>query len=86
MEDKIERHLQRYTKIPKRLQGIIRLTEVGIGEYKYTEKVSPTELYDYLKSPITNPHGNNLINYISKNRHSPSIQYPLTTIYLNKKL
>lgn len=86
MEDKIERHIQRYTNIRKRLQGIIRLTEVGVGAYKYTEKVSPLQLYDYLKSPITNPSASNLINYISNNRHLPSIQYPLSTIYLNKAL
>ena len=86
MEDKIERHLQRYTNSRKRLQGIIRLTEVGVGANKFTEKVSPLQLYDYLKSPITNPSANNLINYISNNRHLPSIQYPLSTIYLNKAL
>ena len=44
------------------------------------------KLYDYLRSPITNPQANNLINYISTNRHLPTIQYPLTTIYSNKKI
>ncbi len=86
MEDKIERHLQRYTNSRKRIQGVIRLTEVGVGEYKYTEKVSPLLLYDYLKSPITNPSASNVINYIANNRHLPSIQYPLSTIYLNRAL
>lgn len=86
MEDKIERHIQRYTNVRKRTQGVIKLTEVGVGEYKYTEKVSPLLLYDYLKSPITNPSANNVINYIANNRHLPSIQYPLSTIYLNKPL
>ena len=86
MEDKIERHLLRYTNIRKRLQGIVRFTQVGVGEYKYTEKVSPLQLYDYLKSPVNNPSANNVINYIANNRHLPSIQYPLSTIYLNKAL
>tara|TARA_R100000008_G_scaffold84636_1_gene72562 strand:- start:2810 stop:3505 length:696 start_codon:yes stop_codon:yes gene_type:complete len=80
-EDKIERHLSRYIKSTnhKRFQGIIDIKPVR-------DNVSPTELYDYLQSPITNPDKNNLINYISNNRHLPSIQYPLTTIYSTKKV
>ena len=80
-EDKIERHLARYTNTRKRIQGNIRITPVGIGAHQYTDKVSPLTLYDYLKSPITNPQANNVINYIANNRHLPEIQYPLTTIY-----
>ena len=34
----------------------------------------------------TNPQKNNVINYIANNRHLPHIQYPLTTIYFNKRL
>ena len=81
LEDKIERHLSRYIKSKnhKRFQGIIQVKPVR-------DNVSPTELYDYLESPITNPDKNNLINYIANNRHLPSIQYPLTTIYSTKKL
>lgn len=85
-EDKIERHLARYTNLRKRVQGIIRITPVGTGVYQYTDNVSPTTLYEYLQSPITKPQEHNVINYISNNRHLPSIQYPLTFIYLNKKL
>lgn len=85
IEDKIERHLQRYTNLRKRLQGTIRITPVAYSK-KYTDKVSPLTLHDYLLSPITNPHEDNLINYIANNRHLPSIQYPLSFIYLNKKL
>ena len=80
-EDKIERHLARYTNTRKRIQGSIRITPVGTGEHQYTDKVSPLTLYDYLKSPITNPQANNVINYIANNRYLPEIKYPLTTIY-----
>ena len=85
-EDKIERHLTRYTNLRKRVQGIIRITPVGTGVYQYTDKVSPTTLYEYLQSPITSPQENNVINYIANNRHLPQVQYPLTFIYINKKL
>ena len=80
IEDKIERHLSRYIKAPthKRFQGIIKVKPV-------MDNVSPLQLYDYLQSPITNPLEENLINYIASNRHLPSIQYPLTTIYSTQK-
>ena len=85
-EDKIERFLARYTNTRKRIEGRIRVTPVGTGVHQFTDNVSPLKLYDYLRSPITNPQANNLINYISTNRHLPTIQYPLTTIYSNKKI
>ena len=80
-EDKIERHLSRYIhqKTHKRFQGIIDIRPVE-------DNVSPIKLYDYLQSPITNPHKKNKINYMANNKHLPSIQYPLTTIYSTKKL
>ena len=79
-EDKIERHLSRFinSRTHKRFQGIIQIKPV-------LDNVSPLQLYDYLLTPITHPEAENLINYISNNRHLPSIQYPLTTIYSNKK-
>ena len=88
IEGKIEAYLQRYCNTPakKRVQGLVRIKEVGVGEYQFIDNVTPVKLYDYLTTPITNQHQQNIINYISNNRHMPSIQYPLTTIYLNKKL
>ena len=86
IEGKIEKHLYPYSNYKKRVQNIVRVTEVGVGEYQYTDKITPLTLYDYLRSPITNPDQDNIINYISNNRHLPSIQYPLTTIYLKKRL
>ena len=86
IEAKIESNLYRYAKTKTRKQGIVRVTEVGIGKYKYTDDVTPLKLYDYLNSPNSNPQSYNVINYISKNRHMPSLQYPLTTIYLKKRI
>ena len=86
IEDKIEKHLYPYSNYKKRVQGIVRITEVGVGAYQDTDNITPLTLYDYLRSPITNPDQDNIINYISNNRHLPTIQYPLTTIYLKKKL
>ena len=85
-KDKIERHLSRYTNLRKRKQGVVRVTEVGKGKYLYTDNVSPTTLYDYLESPIRYPHKENVIRYMANNRHLPEIQYPLSFIYLNKRL
>ncbi len=85
-EDKIKRHLSRYINQRKRLQNHIRVTPVGQGIYKYTDKVSPLTLYDYLSSPNTQIQDKNVINYIANNKHLPDIQYPLSFIYLNKKL
>ena len=86
IEDKIERHLQRYTNTRKRLQNIIRITPVGVGAYKFTDTITPTKLYEYLRSPIDNPDANNLMNYISNNRHLPSIQYPLAFVHYNHRI
>ena len=86
VEDRIEKHLARYVNTRKMVQGTIRITPVGTGIYRYTDNVSPLELYDYLRSPLNNPQHNNVINYIANNRHLPSIQYPLTTIYSTKKI
>jgi len=81
IEDKIERYLSRYIKAAthKKFQGVINITPV-------IDKIQPIELFDYLLSPINKPTQDNLINYMANNRHLPSIQYPLTTIYSSKKL
>ena len=86
IESKIESNLYRYGKTKTRKLGIVKVTEVGIGKYKYTDDVTPLKLYDYLNSPNSNPQSHNVINYISNNKHMTSIQYPLTTIYHNKRL
>ena len=80
-EAQIRKNLNRYTNVPRYLQGTVRITEVGIGQYSLTDYVTPTKLYDYLRSPIDNPDSPNVINYIANNRHLPNVQYPLTTVF-----
>ena len=81
LNSSITNKLGRYVKSKdyKKSQGIIDIEPV-------MDKVSHTTLYDYLTSPNLHPHKNNLINYIANNRHLPTIQYPLTTIYTTKHL
>ena len=77
-EDKLKRHLYRYTKLPKRLwnkssKHSISIRAVGMGEHRFTERVSPTTLHQYLTDASTP----NIINYMRNNRHRPEVQYPL---------
>tara|TARA_B100000579_G_C22786890_1_gene832383 strand:- start:98 stop:778 length:681 start_codon:yes stop_codon:yes gene_type:complete len=79
--NKIEKKLSRYakTKRPNRYHNLIDIRPVD-------DYVAPTELYDYLRSFITHPDKKSTIQYISNNKHLPSIQYPLSFIYSTKKL
>ena len=89
IENQIENNLLRFTNIKnarKKIQGIVRIKEVGIGSYQFTDAVTPLKLYDYLKSPDTHTQEKNIINYIASNRHNPRLHYPLSTIYSNKRL
>ena len=77
-EDKLKRHLYRYTKLPKKAwnkssKETISIRAVGMGEHRFTERVSPTSLHQYL----TNTSTPNIINYMRSNRHRPEVQYPL---------
>ena len=83
INSKITRNLQRYTNLKQYKNDIIRIGSVGTGKYLYTDQITPTTLYDYLKLPETNPQKDTLINYIANNRHKPEIQYQLHTIYFN---
>lgn len=77
-EEKLKRHLYRYTKLPKRLwnkssKQSISIRAVGMGEHRFTDRVSPTTLHSYLIDKITP----SVINYMRNNRHRPEVQYPL---------
>ena len=85
VEDQIIKNLNRYSGVGKLLQNTERLKEVGVGKYSLTDNVTPLKLYDYLRSPVDNPDGENVINYIANNRHLPKVQYPLTTLYQSQK-
>ena len=79
-EDMIQKlYNPRYTNNKRRIKDAVRITEVGTGQHIYTDPITPNNLYDYL----TNPVENTLIHYIKHNRHKPTIQYPLKTIYLS---
>ena len=69
----------RYTNTKrKRIKNAVRLTEVGVGQYCMSDPISPLTIHDYLTHPVTGT----LIHYIKQNRHNPTVQYPLKTIYL----
>ena len=89
VENQIENNLLRYSNmknIKKRVQGVVKLTEIGIGKYQYSDAVTPLKLYDYLKSPDRMTQFENVINYIANNRHNKKLQFPLFTIYSKKRL
>ena len=79
-ENKIVRLFNpRYTNTKrKRIKNAVRLTEVGVGQYCVSDPISPSTIHDYLTHPVTGT----LIHYIKQNRHNPTVQYPLKTIYL----
>lgn len=81
MRQHIMKKLSRYAKTnrPKKYHNLIDITPVD-------DYVIHTELYDYLRSFITHPEKKSIINYISNNKHLPSIQYPLSLIYYTKHL
>ena len=81
MVNKIEKMLSRYAKSkrPNRYHNLIDIRPVD-------DYVSPTTLYDYLRSFITHPNKTSTIQYISNNSHLPTLQYPLHTIYHNKQI
>ena len=57
-----------------------------VGTYKHytNEKFNDDSFYDYLHNPLNSPNRDCLINYISKNRHNPDVNYRLTYLYHNK--
>ena len=57
-----------------------------VGTYKHysNEQYNDDSFYDYLHNPLNSPNRDCLINYISKNRHNPDVNYRLTYLYYNK--
>ena len=83
LEDKISQldsYFLRYVNWNKKWKtqrDFVRITPVGYGKYLHTDIVKPTNLFDYL----SDAEYGTVINYMSSNRHVPSTQYPLKTIY-----
>lgn len=80
-EDHLAKLLQRNTNTTNQKHRLIKISPVGTGKYFYNDPVTPSNLYQYLQSPSTDPSRKNVINYISTNKNNPSNQYPLTFIY-----
>ena len=57
-----------------------------VGTYKHynNENFNDDSFYDYLHNPLNSSNRDCLINYISKNRHNPDVNYRLTYLYYNK--
>jgi hypothetical protein len=79
--DHLERLLQRGSNIKGASYRVNTIKPVGRGKYLFSDPVTPTTLYDYLQSPLSNPEKQNCINYIAYNANNPSNQYPLTFLY-----
>lgn len=80
-EKQICRNLQRYTNTSNKRYSLVEVAAVGTGIHRFTDSVTPTNIYEYLLT--ANPAGEqkSLLHYISNNRHNPSIQYPIHYIY-----
>ena len=76
-EEKLKKYLgYRYAgRKNKKLwrDNVVSVKAVGMGEYRYTDNVSPTILEKYFMDTSRDT----VINYMRNNRHRPSIQYPL---------
>ena len=79
--DHLERLLQRGSNIKGASYKVNTIKPVGRGKYLFSDPVTPTTLYDYLQSPLSNPDKQNCINYIAHNANNPNNQYPLTYLY-----
>ncbi len=80
-EKKIRRNLQRYTNTTNKRYCLIEVAPVGRGIYRYSDSVTPTNLYDYLLTASPEASKRTLLSYIASNRHNSSIQYPISYLY-----
>ncbi len=78
---KLKSYLLRYTNSKYGKKGTVHISPVGTGKYSYNDVITPTNLYEYLSLPETEPTKPSVINYIKENRHNPLVNYPLTFIY-----
>ena len=80
-EEKLKRYIGfRYLNRKKKSlwrDNAVSVGAVGVGKYRYTDKVSPTRLRQYLND------GSGVINYMRGNRHRPEVQYPLYFLWEN---
>ena len=80
-EKQICQNFQRYTGTSNKRYCLVKVAPVGTGIHRFTDMVTPNNIYEYLLT--ANPAGQqkSLLHYIANNRHNPSIQYPLHYLY-----
>lgn len=59
----------------------IDIKPVGIGKYRFSDVVTPSTLYDYLKLPNAEPSKKCVMNYLADTSGYGGNNYPLTYIY-----
>ena len=63
------------------LKKFIDIKPVGTGRNQYNDIVSPTDVYDYINLPVTDPIKDCWINYMANCRNLDQPTYPLLYIY-----
>ena len=79
---KIKRANGRYVGNRHKVNGV-DVRPVGTYKHYTNEQFNDDSFYDYLHNPLNSPNRDCLINYISKNRHNPDVNYRLTYLYHN---
>ena len=74
----LSRHCKRKNNY---LKKFIDIRPVGIGKNKYNDIVNPTDVYDYINLPVTNPMKDCWINYMANSRNLDQPNHPLLYIY-----
>ena len=72
------RHCRRKSNNQNRF---IDIKPVGTGKNKYNDIVNPTDVYDYINLPVTDPMKDCWINYMANSRNLEQQTYPLLYIY-----
>ena len=63
------------------LKKFIDIKPVGTGRNQFNDVVSPTDVYDYINLPVTDPVKDCWINYMATSRNTDQPTYPLLYIY-----
>ena len=63
------------------LKKFIDIKPVGTGSNKFNDIINPTDVYDYINLPVTNPIKDCWINYMTNCRNLDQPNYPLLYIY-----
>ena len=64
-----------------KLKKFIDIKPVGTGKHKFNDIIKPTDLYDYINLPTTDPTKDCWINYMANSKNLDQPNYPLLYIY-----